>query len=47
MLSKAYNLTCFKRHAQGADIAVVGTQTILIIEKEGVAAVRGFIESLR
>jgi tryptophan synthase alpha chain len=30
-----------------ADIAVVGTQTIRMIEEEGAAAVGGFIESLR
>ncbi|MDY6972233.1 MAG: tryptophan synthase subunit alpha [Thermodesulfobacteriota bacterium] len=30
-----------------ADIAVIGTQTIRIVEKEGVASVGGFIRSLR
>lgn len=30
-----------------ADIAVIGTQTIRIVEQQGVAAVRGFIEGLR
>jgi tryptophan synthase alpha chain len=30
-----------------ADIAVIGTQTIRLVEKEGVGAVRTFIESLR
>jgi tryptophan synthase alpha chain len=29
------------------DIAVIGTQTIRVLENEGVGAVRGFIESLR
>jgi tryptophan synthase alpha chain len=29
-----------------ADIAVIGTQTIRLVDKEGVGAVRGFIESL-
>ena len=30
-----------------ADIAVIGTETIRMIEKQGVASVRGFIRSLR
>ena len=30
-----------------ADIAVIGTETIRIIEKEGIASVRGFIRDLR
>jgi len=30
-----------------ADIAVVGTQTIRIVEKEGIKAVKGFIQGLR
>ncbi len=30
-----------------ADIAVIGTQTIRIVEQQGIAAVRGFIEGLR